>query len=92
MNKYKEALSRMYSNLHIHSEYFVTDKCDDDYDILCELIDKATPKKVIVNGIREGRKVNTVSYTCPSCNNHIGRDNFCKYCGQAISWSKEEKL
>ena len=39
MNKYQEALSRLFSNLNIHSVYFVTDKCDDDYDTLYELIE-----------------------------------------------------
>ena len=41
MNKYQDALSRMFGNIDIQSVYFVTDKCDEDYDILSELIEKA---------------------------------------------------
>lgn len=51
-------------------------------------LEKQIPKKVIVHGIREGREVNIVSYTCPECSGHIGRDNFCKHCGQALDWGE----
>lgn len=40
MNKYHEALSRLYSNLNIYSFYYVSDKCDDDYDLLFEILEK----------------------------------------------------
>jgi hypothetical protein len=101
MNKYDKALSRLFSNLHIHSEYYLTDKCDDDYDLLFELIDKATPKKVLkreTNGkeIKIGNgtfKLATMWY-CPSCKNWISPStsvNNCGHCGQALDWSKEDE-
>lgn len=43
-----------------------------------------------IHGFREGREVNTISYTCPICNKHIGRENYCKHCGQALDWSDSE--
>jgi hypothetical protein len=43
-----------------------------------------------IHGFREGREINTVSYTCPVCHNHIGRDFYCKHCGQALDWSDTE--
>lgn len=48
---------------------------------------KEMPEKPKVHGLREGREINTVSYTCPMCNEHIGRDRYCKHCGQALDWS-----
>ncbi len=64
---------------------------DCDNEELSKMIDvaieKQIPKKPIIHGYREGREVNTISYTCPICNKHIGRENFCKHCGQALYWS-----
>lgn len=54
-----------------------------------ELVEKTTTKKVIVNGIREGRTIKTVSYTCPSCGNRIGRGYFCEHCGQVLGWDND---
>ncbi len=51
-----------------------------------ECVEKQIPKKPNIHGYREGREVNTISYTCPACNKHIGRDKFCKECGQKILW------
>ena len=51
---------------------------------------KEIPEKPKVPGLREGREINTVSYTCPMCNEHIGRDRYCKHCGQALDWSDTE--
>ena len=51
------------------------------------LSEKQIPKKPNIHGYREGREINTISYTCPNCNKHIGRENHCKYCGLALDWS-----
>jgi hypothetical protein len=51
---------------------------------------KQIPKKPNIHGYREGREVNTISYTCPVCNKHIGRDKFCKHCSQALDWGDSE--
>ena len=47
-------------------------------------------KKPIVCGYREDRLINSISYVCPSCHNHISIDNFCENCGQALDWSDTE--
>lgn len=53
-------------------------------------VEKQIPKKPNIHGYREGREVNTISYTCTTCNKHIGREAFCKHCGQALDWSDTE--
>lgn len=55
---------------------------------ICETnLEDWKPKKPIIHGYREGREINTISYTCPICNKHIGRENICKHCGQLLDWS-----
>jgi hypothetical protein len=49
-------------------------------------LEKQIAKKPNIHGYREGREINTISYTCPVCNKHIGRENFCKHCGQALDF------
>ena len=58
--------------------------------VAIKALEKQIPKKPNIHGYREGREINAISYTCPVCNNHIGRDNFCKHCGNAIDWSDTE--
>lgn len=53
-------------------------------------LEKQIPQKPNIHGLREGREINTISYTCPICNEHIGRDKFCKHCGQALNWGDTE--
>lgn len=50
-------------------------------------LDKQMPKLPLMRGFREGREINTISFTCPICHQHIGRENYCKHCGQALDWS-----
>lgn len=71
-------------NLYCKEDY----KCPHFLDK--SIIEKQIPKKPNIHGYREGREVNTISYTCPICNKHIGRENFCKHCGQALDWSDTE--
>lgn len=49
---------------------------------------KQIPIKPNIHGYREGREVNTISFTCPMCNKHIGRDDYCKHCGQKLLWEE----
>lgn len=58
--------------------------------LVVSALEKQIPKKPKIHGYREGREINTISYTCPVCNKHIGRENFCKHCGTALDWSDTE--
>ena len=53
-------------------------------------LEKQIPKKPIILGYREGREINTISYTCPMCHKHTSKENYCKHCGQALDWSDTE--
>lgn len=53
-------------------------------------LEKQIPKKPIKHGFDPNALISTVSYTCPVCNKHIGRDKFCKHCSQALDWGDSE--
>ena len=54
------------------------------------LVEMRTPKKAIKHGFDPNKLISTVHYTCPMCNEHIGRDRYCKHCGQALDWSEDQ--
>lgn len=68
----------------LETEYVLNEKA------FMSAIKKQIPKEPLVCGFREGREINTISYTCPICHKHISRDSFCKHCGQALDWSDTE--
>ena len=68
----------------IKTELVLNDKA------IINALKKTIPVKPNTHGYREGREINSISYTCPICHKHIGRDNFCKHCGQALDWSDSE--
>ena len=59
-------------------------------NVVLTALEKQIPKKPNIHGFREGREINTISYTCPICNKHIGREDYCKHCGQRLDWSDTE--
>lgn len=66
-----------------------TDSIEDTHEalhIVQKLVDKATPKKVVLT-------ISTIR--CPSCNKQLTNRGcshsdykFCRWCGQAIDWSE----
>lgn len=74
MNKYQEALNNCVNR-------WAPSK---DWNLLKELVEKATPKKPIQKAA--GRKV------CPNCERSIVREispRYCSICGQRLDWSEE---
>lgn len=78
MNKYEEALNELV-DINYNGED-AQDIMEQARDILQELIERATPKKL--NSI-------DVYVKCPNCSNDEIRDidNYCPNCGQALDWS-----
>lgn len=82
MNKYQQALNNCVNRWAPAA----------DWNLLKELVEKATPKKPDVN-INNGY--------CPNCHNAFGLErtrqamlkpywlSFCPCCGQALDWSEE---
>jgi DNA-directed RNA polymerase subunit RPC12/RpoP len=74
-------------------------------DLLEELVDKATPKKVIKETIYDAYDLNDRSIDfeyeiikCPNCNFHLVDEterwdfedwDYCPNCGQKLDWSEE---
>lgn len=85
MNKYQDAFEKA-SLCCLCTD--TVEEANEYLDVLKELVDKATPKKVEKN-------IEDVSY-CPNCkvvvaNKNIINDlNYCHYCGKALDWSDEE--
>ena len=93
MNKYKEALwSIDFSMRYRTKPKYIRKVEDENFEILYELVEKATPKKPIeYPSFASG-------YKCPNCESNIvlhGSHEICptpccSWCGQALDWSKED--
>lgn len=94
MNKYEEALDNI-GSLYMYDEDGEADCMlsesfmKDDYDILKELVEKATPCKFVKSYSQYG----TETWLCPNCRRKLKRawqshNHYCPKCGQAIDWSQ----
>lgn len=75
MNKYEKAWNNISGNV-IHKAN------------LLELVEKATPKPLIIISVGE---YNTPIIVCDNCGkqpNLHTKDPFCSVCGQSLDWSK----
>lgn len=80
MNNYQEALNRIAKYCGVNNDSMF----EDDLKTLQELVDRATPKKVI-----DKHPFKSFGW-CPSCNCSISRRHYPKFCGcgQALDWSE----
>ena len=98
MNKYQEAYDIIFNELIPMPElnYIDTKRLFDSMDLLRELVDKATPKKVCPKW-RTGydpKLYYPKSFHCPSCGRRLRIDQFYKWCpdcNQALEkWGDED--
>lgn len=88
MNEYKKALD----DLQDYHNHYHDDVSFENYKLLKELVEKATPKKVKYSYF----KSQLSNYHCPNCGEAQGLyvnkrwRNFCDHCGQALDWSVKE--
>lgn len=98
MNKYQEAL-----NIFCEQNTFKDiskDVLNENYKLLQELVDKATPKKPLVKHYEEIGEKPYIKTCCPNgCRIQLSKatdrdyaheHRFCNKCGQAIDWGDEE--
>lgn len=80
MNKYQEAFDVMVNNMGDVGFYT-------EVTLMQELVDKATPKKVI----DKKEELHGMSFICPNCGKKVYTNfirNYCGECGQRLDWSK----
>lgn len=96
MNKYQEALDCI-KRFYTESEHYD----EEDIRLLQELVDKATPKKIIkidkkdIYGVRKESITDIVGYMCecPNCKTRFGWlsiSPYCRFCGQAFGCGDED--
>jgi len=83
MNKYQEATN--YFKNRVAFQTPVYDK--PQFKILLELVDKATPMKLIKDYFVDDDGEITFQLNCPHGHSFIGRASFCPKCGQAFERS-----
>lgn len=90
MNKYQEAYNLIFNELIPMPElnYIDVKRLFDSMDLLQELVDKETPKKVL-NKHKEYcfPSAYRLSGKCPNCKNHVDESKYCNRCGQKLDWS-----
>ena len=84
MNKHQEAWKVIKHTTNYDVRVF--DDSDEEIRLIQELVDKATPKKVV-------KWLNDRSMACcPICHSAEYAEEMpkhCRYCGQALDWSEE---
>lgn len=87
MNKYQKALD----NLKTMGDKDLYNERNTEWcNILQELVDKETPKKIIkfTSEITNSEEAYSF-YTCPKCRMLLSNDIYCPKCGQLLDWSDE---
>lgn len=102
---YQEALTNLKTYIVDYDDEFGEDvylyeSYKEEFDLLQELVDKATPKKPVIRGLSVD--THTAIHTCPVCdkelimtNNEIviykTKTNYCDNCGQKLDWSDNDE-
>ena len=83
------------------ADIYLYESYKEEFDLLQELVDKATPKKVDKNtkGIFPNNDTYLsyhTTYACPNCNCKLHLDwhekrNYCPECGQKLDWSDNDE-
>ena len=97
MNKYKEAFAILTDWFHSYTDHngvrvherHITENYKEAKQTIQELVEKATPKKLI----DMSKEPHDTVGACPNCNKWCYMDyhsEYCGECGQALDWSEEE--
>lgn len=88
MNKYQESYQRLTNRIY---KYDHIEEVYKDLEILGELVEKATPKKAIIDSVQDVRY--TIKYICPNCGSKfIGTvSKHCHHCGQALKYEERSE-
>ena len=94
MNKYQEALLKL-GEYTVVLSWSKNQTCSinelNEFKLLQELVDKATPKKPIISSYDEFGYVDFYEHHyCPNCKNKVDKA-YCPACGQKIDWSLENE-
>lgn len=100
MNKYQESLDYLRTlerkeRLSFTNQVAPQPNCD----VMQELVDKATPKKLVLLPMDGYTKEEASYICCPYCHKPITNGYssrkytpmYCSNCGQALDWSEDEK-
>lgn len=105
---YKEALFSISFTLHNRVKPMYLRHVEDKWlDVLQELVDKATPKKLIHDIVSDSYDEDGLPESfeyevrkCPNCREHLVDESedidfselpYCPYCGKALDWSEENE-
>lgn len=95
MSKYTEAISSIYFTMHNRVKPKTLGHCEDkNLEVLEELVKKATPDKPKMRVFNDAEVWECAERlvekeVCPSCSHRLlDKDPYCRFCGQAIDWSK----
>lgn len=95
MNKYEKALD----DLQDYHDHYHDDVSFENYQLLKELVEKATPKKPVKYILGyfsedDSREKDVYVDCCPNCDEIVDKEfcymEYCPHCGQMLLWEGEE--
>ena len=89
MNKYEKALINIADRLEDNYSPCSSFLYSDDYKNISQLVERATPKKVIIK--IDDNRCSICNTYIPYHKNEVLKSKFCRYCGQALEWKANER-